>query len=283
MSNKAKAKNTGKRAYRKRAAKRSATPTTTPDDTALLKLAATFDVLYQEHDRLRDHWHAAHAAADRDPDHPGLPLKPGEMVDRDIAVRERRGVHILADAANRMAKRMGTAAQAVFDTPARTPQGILAKLRIIEHAYGTGDGSNDGDGDLEAHQKPGRSWLRSAIDDIERLAGGVDPVLPLCEEWWKRHRECCAVEERGKGLEGQAAKTQETELSAALDRRNDIDKQLHKTPATTPAGVLAMLTVCAEEARENSGKTQATDFATQSERLMMVAAANAERLIGGAA
>jgi hypothetical protein len=58
--------------------------------------------------------------------------------------------------------------RAVFGHKARI-QGVLAKLRIVEMAYGTGEGSEAPD--LEAYQRG--SWLGSTIKDLDRMAGGA--------------------------------------------------------------------------------------------------------------
>ncbi len=51
----------------------------------------------------------------------------------------------------------------VFGHKARTIRGVLAKLRIVEMAYGTGEGSEAPD--LEAYQRG--SWLGSTIKDLD--------------------------------------------------------------------------------------------------------------------
>ena len=82
---------------------------------------------------------------------------------------EKHGQFTLSDAANEANKRQGKAVKAVFDTPAKTYQGVLAKLKIVEVAYGTG--CEDGDMDLEVYQDHETPWLENAIGDLERLAG----------------------------------------------------------------------------------------------------------------
>ena len=79
------------------------------------------------------------------------------------------GIDALADASNEANERQGRAVKLVFDTPAKTYQGVLAKLKIVEVAYGTGNA--DGDADLEANQDLDAPWLESVIGDFERLAG----------------------------------------------------------------------------------------------------------------
>ena len=282
MSNKAKAKNTGKRAYRKRAAKRSATPATTPDDTALLKLAATFDVLYREHDRLRRQWLAASDAAHHDPDHPGLPLEPGAKMDQDQAVRERRGVNILFDASSRMCERVGKVAKAIFAVPARTLPGAAAKLRIVALAYGTGNtGDSGGDADLEVHQNPRKPWLRSTIEDIECMAGAGDPVLALCAEWWRNNDESEAVTARGKGLSGEAVKRHEAELAEVLRRESELVRRIVATQPSTAAGALAMVAIAGELLRQEGFEKKPPEDIV--EALVWTAARQAKRPSGGVA
>ena len=81
------------------------------------------------------------------------------------------GVNALAHASHKANKRMGRTVKAVFDIPAKTYQGVLAKLKIVEVAYGTGN--EDGDTDLEVYQELEAPWLENAIGDFERLAGRV--------------------------------------------------------------------------------------------------------------
>ena len=79
------------------------------------------------------------------------------------------GIDALADAANKANKRQGKAVKAAFDTPAKTCQGVLAKLKIVEVAYGNGE--SGGDVDLECWQDQDAPWLENAIGDFERLIG----------------------------------------------------------------------------------------------------------------
>jgi hypothetical protein len=66
-------------------------------------------------------------------------------------------------------KATGKAARAIFAMRARTLGGVLAKLEIVELAYGRGDD----DGDLELHGYQRRdNWLHSAIADLRWLAKG---------------------------------------------------------------------------------------------------------------
>ena len=82
------------------------------------------------------------------------------------------GVQALCSAFKKANKRQGKTVKAVFDTPARTYQGVLAKLKIVEAALGPGDGR--GDENLEVFQDYEAPWLANAIGDFERLvAGGV--------------------------------------------------------------------------------------------------------------
>ena len=61
------------------------------------------------------------------------------------------GVDVLADASNKANKRQGRAVKAVFDIPAKTYQGVLAKFKIVHAAYGNGTDLGN-DQDLECWQ-----------------------------------------------------------------------------------------------------------------------------------
>jgi hypothetical protein len=76
------------------------------------------------------------------------------------------------EATQKVAKRMGSAARAVFAAHARTLEGAIAKLKIARLVTGSGEGRMDGDGDLEAYQPTKADWFSNAITDVERLAKG---------------------------------------------------------------------------------------------------------------
>ena len=88
---------------------------------------------------------------------------------RHYAFLDEHGIGALANASGEAWEREARAVKLVFDIPAKTYQGVLAKLKIVEEAYGTGAG--DGDMNLESSQDLDTPWLESVIGDFERLAG----------------------------------------------------------------------------------------------------------------
>ena len=100
-----------------------------------------------------------------------VPVKNREAFERYNAFLKDHGIGALAGASGEAWEREARAVKLVFDTPAKTYQGVLAKLKIVEEAYGTGSG--DGDADLEGNQDLDAPWLENVIADFERLAGVV--------------------------------------------------------------------------------------------------------------
>lgn len=98
-----------------------------------------------------------------------VPAKNREAFDRHNAFFKDHGIGALAGASGEAWERQARAVKLVFDTPAKTYQGVLAKLKIVEVAYGTSNG--DGDADLEGNQDLDAPWLESVIGDFDRLAG----------------------------------------------------------------------------------------------------------------
>ena len=65
---------------------------------------------------------------------------------------------------------LGLLVQAIFETPAKTVEGVLGKVRILYIVRGDYDGQVDEN--LEAHQDDeDHPWFGSIIADLERLAG----------------------------------------------------------------------------------------------------------------
>jgi hypothetical protein len=130
-------------------------------DVSLLVRVAEFKRLYAEEDRLGKKHAKLRAKIEARRDFPGWD-------------RYRSADHAKSsDAWNAAARIVGKAARAIFATRAHSAAGIAAKLRIVQLAYGTGNGSDDGDAEIEAYQRG--SWLGSTIKDVERLAKGGAP------------------------------------------------------------------------------------------------------------
>lgn len=141
------------------------------DDSALLARVAEFDKLYGEHVAASERSHAIREAADNDPACPWHDLTVNDPAGyaRWDAFMASRGCWAAYHAASGVLQRCGELARAIFATPAATAPGILAKLRIVELAYGSGPDIADNDVDLHAFQED-ESWLGSVLADLERLA-----------------------------------------------------------------------------------------------------------------
>ena len=141
--------------------------TANPDnhaDAELLSRVETFWAAHKEANDSSKKWFAEYDRVNALPEFP--PYTDRKAHD---AFFEEHTNHALFDISNKANKRQGRIVNAVFDSPAKTFRGVLAKLKIVEVAYGTG--KEDGDTDLEVFQSAAVPWLENAIGDFERLAG----------------------------------------------------------------------------------------------------------------
>ncbi len=122
--------------------------TTSIPDAHLYARASLFRVLDRS-------FHAAEKAFDS--------VKDAPSGDSD---RDRR-----YDAKSQLNDARGEAAQMVFESPAKTAEGVLEKLRIAYQANGDGPGTDTGDVDLSVFQDLEDPWMASIIRDLERLVG----------------------------------------------------------------------------------------------------------------
>jgi hypothetical protein len=121
------------------------------------------------YDRWACMWERAHkhrAAIEALPDCPGF----SDYRARDAFLKARDYLKYWREA-NELGEPLGALTNAIFETPAQTVEGVLAKIRILYVARGDYDGVGN---DYECFQddKNG-SWFSSVIADLERLAGEV--------------------------------------------------------------------------------------------------------------
>ncbi len=150
-------------------------------DTVLLARVEQFHDLYEAAKRLWAKDSAHRRQIESMPDCPVVrPWFAGDPAPAPSKWRERKafleshGYFKHYDAANEIHGQTGAAANAIFETPARTARGVLEKVRILHTARGNYDDDGDGDTDLEAFQDAKNSpWVGHVIADLERLAGEV--------------------------------------------------------------------------------------------------------------
>ena len=135
------------------------------EDAELLSRVEAFWAAHEEEKEKSDKRTANYNAITALPECPSFRDHPALS-----AFFEKHGQFALSDAANKANKRQGKAVKAVFGIPAKTHQGVLAKLKIVEVAYGTGN--EDGDTDLDCWQDLDAPWLENVIADFERLLSG---------------------------------------------------------------------------------------------------------------
>ena len=133
------------------------------EDSKLLSRVENFWAVHKEANDGAEKWHVEYERVHALPEFPPYTDKAYR------AFFDEHTNHALFDISNKANKRQGRAVKAVFDIPAKTYRGVLAKLKILEVAYGTG--CEDGDMDLEVYQDHETPWLENAIGDFERLAG----------------------------------------------------------------------------------------------------------------
>ena len=140
------------------------------DDAKLLSRVEAFWPAHKAAVDCHERWVAEKHKVEALPECPCLlfPKATREDLLRHNDFLKDHGSGALADASGEAWEREARAVKLVFDTPAKTYQGVLAKLKIVEVAYGTGAG--DGDADLEGNQDLDAPWLANAIGDFERLA-----------------------------------------------------------------------------------------------------------------
>ncbi len=111
----------------------------------------------------------------------------------------------------------------IASTPTHTAAGIVAKLLQLQR--------NETEFDGDAPWRP--AAFRTALDALGRntLPAIEDPVLALKREWdarWERYKD---EENRGD----------EEIIGPLHDRLNEAEFAIHRTPATTPAGIALKL------------------------------------------
>src|SRR5579883_2863941 len=137
-------------------------------DTRLLAAVAEFNDLYRQHQKAATKARAMRDRLERRKDCPALGQPGPHATDARMAFLERHGWCAEWDKVQAISRKMGAAANALFAIPAATPAGVLAKLKIVRLAVGTG--TDDGDSDLEAYQhRRRRSWFDTTISDFERI------------------------------------------------------------------------------------------------------------------
>jgi hypothetical protein len=123
--------------------------------------------LMQEHGRLRQE-------AEANPDYPAPGFEPQDYAKRMQFLADRGcGMESFVDW-NAAISEAGDLAESVIRTPARTPAGVLAMLRIVRLCFGRGlsDDSNGADYNLRNRERWSKPWLPAIVRDLERLASG---------------------------------------------------------------------------------------------------------------
>jgi len=137
-------------------------------DAALLALVDRFWREHRRYAALKRRSERLRERATSDPAFPGFGRNQEERCDDFL--RE-RGVTAAWQAFNAAFEELKELTPAIFALPARTPAGVLAKLRIFGVAYGIDEpldarGGDPGDIDLYAISE---GWLASAVHDLEAI------------------------------------------------------------------------------------------------------------------
>ena len=146
------------------------------DDTQLLALCKRFWAEHQEseeaHSRFSDNREAIKAAPDCPPDASPLPDPVAyEVYERFM---DERGNSTLCSAWNAALARAGATANAIFGSPAFTPQGIAAKFGVLKLAMEPGDRDSTVAVWQDRETAQGnKGWFNSVTVDLERLTGGA--------------------------------------------------------------------------------------------------------------
>ena len=141
------------------------------EDAELLSRVEAFWLAHKEAVDCHERWVAETERIEALPECPAFryPGATREDLLRHHAFLAEHGIGAFVDASGEAWEREDRAVKLVFGIPAKTYQGVLAKLNIVEEAYGTGGA--DGDANLESYQDLDAPWLENAIADFERLAG----------------------------------------------------------------------------------------------------------------
>ena len=247
-------------------------------DGELLSRVEAFWAAHKETVGSLEKWVAEKAKVQALPECPAfaVPAENREAYEAYLTFMKDHGVQALSNAFKKANKQQGKTVNAVFDTPARTYPGVLAKLKIVEVAYGNGE--SDGDDELQTWQDGG-SWLQNATGDFERLVasasttkherpeGGNEPdaeLLRLNAEY----RTLMGEIDSGKHLDEVGRIIDE-----ASNRSHDLKKKIAGIPAKTYAGIGAKLRIAADGLRPEYPRDLETD-----ELNLESALADAERL-----
>lgn len=177
---------------------------TGPDDGELLELIERFWAKNDEHDRQAERTHRLRGRLEADPrcpplhydeieaqlldegwerEAPGFKAELRRRQDARQAFLRDHGWESAWEHTTALNEVRGELANHVFATPARTPNGVAAKLQILDRAIGNGADAAHGDPDLEAWQgdyerQHGRSWLASVIADLDAVSAKSTASAP---------------------------------------------------------------------------------------------------------
>jgi len=145
-------------------------------DIEVAEKAERFADLYEEARRLEFAYREMRDSAEADPDCP--PMHCGcDWSDRS-AFLEARGVWAACDKWNEAHDEMGEAARDLFRTPAKTPLGVLLKLRVLQMGRGPFSDEDEGDDNLLSTQRvygekdtvvEECDYLAAVLADLERM------------------------------------------------------------------------------------------------------------------
>jgi len=149
-------------------------------DIEVAEKAERFANLYEQARRLEHFYREMRASAEADPDCP--PMHCGYDWNDRSAFLEARGVWAACDKWNEAHEVVGKTVRDLFRTPARSPAGILIKLRVLRMAVGPfseSDGYEHDDNLLSTQRVYDDSeatveecdFLAAVMADLERMAG----------------------------------------------------------------------------------------------------------------
>ena len=244
-------------------------------DAKLLSRVEAFWSAHKEANDSFERWLAEKHRVEALPECPAFvsPAETREAYERYLTFMKDRGIRALSDASHRAQKRQGKAVKVVFGIPAKTYQGVLAKLKIVNVGYG--DGESSGDENLEVFQDHDAPWLANAIEDFDRLVAGSDMTANPDAELLRLNTEYRTLRseiDSGKHLDAMGRIIDE-----ASNRSHDLEKKIAGIPAKTYTGIGFKLRIAADGLRPQSPRALETD-----ELNLESALADAERLAGAA-